>query len=479
MPDWSLPPLLLLLLALPLLRWLHRERRAERELRVSALFLWPQGQPVEGERRRSRRVDPRWWLRALIAALLVLAAAGPQLQRPERRRIDVYLDDSPSMAVREAGHTRLELALERLAPALEGATPADLRVLSLGRRRGPLALDPERPASWAPAIAGWVRLGPTVAGLPGPAQLAPGREAWLVTDGADPRLLAWLRRTPAARVIRVGELRENAAVIRLSVRPLPTAPGELAGLVRVANGGAEGTSRHLRVARGELVLVSEPLQLAPGESVQRSFRFPERPAGALRATLVPGDALPGDDELLLLAPAPERLSVRVDPACGPFLRGAVRAHPALTPGPAGEAELAVWCSANPPPGSLLWFRPGPAADREGQPWPAPAVREEGGALRVVLAADPRSPGQTPGPEYALAVAELLDLAAGRSLLEQQVSAVLPGEEEAVPIAPLELPALRPQLEGLRAEARADLSGPLVALAGLLLLLDTWWTQARP
>jgi hypothetical protein len=282
-----------------------------------------------------------------------------------------------------------------------------------------------------------------------------------------------------SRVIRAGELRQNAAVVRLATRPLPAAPGELAGLVRVVNGGDAKATRQLRVVRGERVLLSESLELAPGASVQRSFRFAERPAGALHASLTPGDALPGDDALRLGGPVPERLPVRLDPACGPVLAGALRAHPALDPRSAGEGAFAVWCSPDPPSGSLVWFEPGSAAVRVGEPWPAPAVQTAGAVRRVVLSADPRSPERTPGPDYALAVAELMDLAAGRPLLEQQVIADLPGGADAASIAPLALPPLRPPPGAPRATTRADFSGALVVLAGLLLLLDTGWTRARP
>ena len=471
MLDWSTPWLLLVLLLLPLLRWLHR-RRESSEIRVSALFLWPESAAESASQPRTRNPDPRWRLRALIAALLATAAAGPHLMSFESARIDVYIDDSPSLRTREPAGARTELAVQALVAALRAVRAGELRVFSLGRPGRRLVLNPHLPEAWSAQLRDWLEPGPRAARLPAAAQLDAGAERWLVSDGAHPAIARWASDVAIDRVIEIGEVTENVGVIWLAVRALTNRPDRLQGIVRVKNGGLNNASRTLEVPGGEEV----DLTLAPGEVVQHSFEIPA--AAEVRARLAPVDALREDDELVLGTGEARAIPVQLDRACGAHLRHAMRAHPGLRLDLGAEPELVIWCSEAPPAGGLplLWFR---AADRSVKVL-APLRIADSSALvtehvtprrTVEVRFDTESATGSRRPEYVVFLSSLLDRVTARSLLERSASVGV--AEGAVRVAPGELPT---EARGTTARAgpgRLDLSGHALVLAALLLLLDAW------
>ena len=94
------------LTVIPLIRWLHRWRAPLSRASVSALFLWTTVDAVSAGGLSQQIPDPAWRRRALIASLLILALAGPWLQRDELR-ITVWIDDTLSMATIEQDQSRL------------------------------------------------------------------------------------------------------------------------------------------------------------------------------------------------------------------------------------------------------------------------------------------------------------------------------------------------------------------------------------
>ena len=94
---------LLGLLAVPLVALLHLFRRRYVERRVSALFLWEDGQapPTGGRRVRPPHRSPSFWLELLAALALGLALGGPRLSGPaQAAHLVCALDDSVSLSAR-------------------------------------------------------------------------------------------------------------------------------------------------------------------------------------------------------------------------------------------------------------------------------------------------------------------------------------------------------------------------------------------
>jgi hypothetical protein len=184
---------------LPLIRWLHRGGRHRRALRVPRLELW-QGAPAQtaaaGERAPP---DPAWRRRALLAALLCLALAGPQW--PQRQpAITLWIDDSPSMLVRDAPEragTRLTEGLALVRAQLADVAHAEVTVRTLSDPWRESAAPGDALAAHVAASVGQRDVAPPPAAL-----LRSDRLHWLLTDGADAALLAWPDGRRPDRVIR-------------------------------------------------------------------------------------------------------------------------------------------------------------------------------------------------------------------------------------------------------------------------------------
>jgi hypothetical protein len=259
---------------------------------------------------------PGWALRAIALGLLVLALAGPQLQREEREGLKnvafLVVDRSESTTLEDRA-AQIDDAAERLRAGIEAlSTPADpleLRVVELppedtGQNRGTrllTALD-EAAAHVAPGqIAGAVLLSDgqihdadRVAGFPGPVHaLIAGED-----DGFDLAL-------EAASAPSFGIVGENV-VFKLIARVHGTAEVEDRVSVEVSiDGGAPklftlpvGEEAQLRIdiAHGGANVVDIRLPPREGELTTRNNRVIAAVTGVrdrLRVLLVSGEPHPG------------------------------------------------------------------------------------------------------------------------------------------------------------------------------------------
>jgi hypothetical protein len=336
--SFSTPLWLLGLALLPAMRWLHRGGPQLGELAVSRLALWRGSKPSRPTAGERRPPDPAWRRRALLAALLLIALAGPQL--PERRvRVTLWIDDSLSMLTRETETTRLVEGLARARSLLAELGSADVEVRTLADPwHGLGALNDATAAS---VLAGAGRKEPAA---PPAALLRRDSLQWLLTDGADATLFAWPGDRRPDRVIQVGAVTRNVGLERLSARRRGGDTETFELLLKVTNGGTADEDRAVVFSVGAAEVARTSVHLAAGASrlVEASI-----PASAIvRATLMPGDALAADDEITLdLAPL-RRHPVALDPGCPKVLAAAVGSHPALalvSPG-AGDAEAALECA---------------------------------------------------------------------------------------------------------------------------------------
>lgn len=495
---WSAPWWLLALALAPLIWWLHTFRRGGREVKVSSLRLFPPDGGRDEAGRRRAAADRIWPLRAAASAGLALALAGPGWRGEGLAPVQIWVDDSLSMAAAEAGgKTRLALGLGRLKTALDeaGWPEAEARSLADPARPGLRLSRGTSEAAWLD----WARVGDSPPRPPEPWQMAPEAGHWLLTDGADGKLNAWAEQAPLSQIVQAGQAGENSALTLLALRP--AGDGGWRGLAQIDNLGAKPATRSLGLA-GQSWTVEVP----PGESRQVEFALgPE--AGEVAAQLSPADALALDDALALAAPAKPMLRIAGD--CPPPVLAALRAHPRLAVGE--PAALTVACGDAPAPGEgpLLRLRQSPAA----QPLKDPAVwLEEAGKLQRLrlpaewLAAHPAD-GPAEGrplllagdralvtvagrrvdcyldlsggplarqPEFPALLAGLVDAALGDDLLDGTASRSRPAEGSR--IAPRGLP--RPAPPGRRAEPPPrDLAPALLLLVAAALLAD--WGLRRP
>jgi Aerotolerance regulator N-terminal len=307
----------------PLIRWLHRRGDSGPPIPVASVTLWRAARaPTRESARRSRTYDPAWIRRAAFVCALAIALSGPQIRHPATSVV-VWIDHSLSMQAREGEATRLNLALDALDGALAERGPAHLTLRSLA--------NPARVWRSLEEARRWLSAGTRAPEEPDPppaAALPTTSEHWIVTDGADAALNAWMAHSPIARVIRVGNVSENAAVLAIGTRFSISAPGRIAVQVRLFNAGEEPVSRRVSLAAAGHELAATRIELPAGKITIWQTEV-ERPDTDMLVRLEPRDALPLDDELAIAQTQYRLRTVRVDAQCGERVRTAIDANPGL------------------------------------------------------------------------------------------------------------------------------------------------------
>lgn len=502
-----LTPLWLAGLALlPAIRWLHRAGPPRREVAVSRLALWRGAEASRPNPGARRPPDPAWRRRALLAALLLIALAGPRWPE-ERVRVTLWIDDSLSMLTREASGTRLAEGLARARSKLAELAQADVDVRVLSDPWSRLGALDDATTATVLSNAGRKEPGPPPAAL-----LRSDSQQWLLTDGADATLFAWPGGRRPDRVVQVAGVTRNVGLERLSARRHPGDPQTLDLLLKVTNGGLADEARTVVFSAGDVEVIQSDVRLAAGASRLVEATMPAS-SSSVRTTLQPGDALAEDDTITLdLAPLRPR-RVAVDPACAKALVAAVAAHPALAvvpPGAAG-AEAVLDCGTglestgmptlrviadrvpSRPPGAPRWSstiaesRRGEldrsrlqiAAHLQARPNDSvllalgdePVIVERGGKAEVVeTSLDIASIASGRGPELPLLVDFMFGTLLGPGLLD--TVAVVDRGPRASRVAPLpELVASAAAPSTTVARASRDLIWPVLVVALLALLWE--------
>ena len=163
------------------------------------------------------RANPLWILRAALLTLLVLTLARLNWALDHGRHITVWFDDSFSMHVLETEQSRTAIAAWKLGAALDEADPTKVRIRALSDHQEQLDASTWTAESRVAAIVHWAEsLSPGNPQIPFILPLK--TEHWLVTDGADGRLNAWMGAAQFSRTITVGSETENAAVTAIMAR---------------------------------------------------------------------------------------------------------------------------------------------------------------------------------------------------------------------------------------------------------------------
>jgi hypothetical protein len=334
--SFATPAWLFGLLLVPVIWYLHRTGPILRRHPVASLDRWRDARLEAMQAGRRRRADPAWIRRAVVAALLSLALAGPTPPR-SGERVTLWVDDSLSMQTRQSGRTRLERGLDLAATALRaaGVTDVETRALSNSMRMG---------AGLGPSDRGTItsQAGRHEPRLPDPAQLDRSRSHWLVTDGADGDINAWLAAAPVTRVFQVADNSHNVGIARLSVRPQPADTTALAIQVQLTNAGDRAESRRVVVTTDAGVIGARDVSIEPGSTATIPFdtRVPVR---SVVARLSPADALAEDDTVSVDTSSLTPVATALDPTCPAAVLRAIRAHPALRASGDSDARLIVDC----------------------------------------------------------------------------------------------------------------------------------------
>ena len=273
------------LAVIPLIWWLHRLGEAGAAFPVSAVFLFRTPVAEEETQQEQPRANPLWILRAALLAALLLALAGLHWPHDAERHITVWFDNSLSMRVHEDAEPRSAMAARSLAAALEGVQPTQVRIRALSDHRIQLDLSEMDSERRATAIVEWE--GSRSPGRPQiPFALVQATENWLLSDGADRRVNAWVDDTALARTIMVGSASENAAVTAITARRALQQNALFYAAVRIHGLGEADSKRTLVVRADDQVILREDITVAAGGMAHRSFRVPTDAAG-LTASLIP------------------------------------------------------------------------------------------------------------------------------------------------------------------------------------------------
>ncbi len=332
------PAWLLGLLLVPAIWYLHRSGPILRRHPVASLDLWQDDRARAAHAGKRRPPDTAWLRRAAILTLLCIALAGPQWLRPAAR-VTLWVDDSLSMQTVEDGATRLDRGLRLAQAALRETAVHDVIVRPLS--------DPARAYPSVNAVT--MQAIESLAGtrepqLPAPDALAPARAHWLVTDGADEGINAWLGNTAVVRVIQVASASRNVGVTRVTLRPQPADPQSGVLQILLRNGGSEPEARTVEVTAGSVALGSHTVSIGAGASVTLN-QVVALPLQHLTARLAPADALSQDDSASVDGTLLAAIAVHLDPSCPVEVTRAVRAHPALWITTGRDAGLSVDCGS--------------------------------------------------------------------------------------------------------------------------------------
>jgi hypothetical protein len=364
-------PLWLLLLGLiPLIRWLHRFRLQSRIQPSTTLFLWAGLQRDTTRHGAAATPDPRWMLRALICSLLILALAGPQLQRTRQLPLEVWVDDSLSMFTREAAQSRIQSALQQLRSYLSEHDFPRIQLHSLGAPGTTLSLDPRDNSAWQARLQAWSSRHRAEPAPPPAASLSDQSEHVLITDGADRALNRWAQTAPLALIINSGERRQNLALSRLNIREplLDSAP--VSGTVRIDNLGDLAQRARLVITQRQDLIKSVELEVPPQDYRITTFSLPSGDRGPLRARLLGDtDPLPADDSLELdRAERQATLGYALHGDCDAQIIAVLNSHPALVE-VAARPDLLIDCAsyALDSPLPTLRLHPTPVTRRTTQP----------------------------------------------------------------------------------------------------------------
>jgi hypothetical protein len=301
---------------------LHLLRPRALRRAVSSTVLWE-----AVLRQRSRYHTPWRWLLSLLLCLLVGLALAFALGRPagfapERSRVVVVLDNSPSMATRTRdGKSRWLHGVDRARDLIESVSVDVMLVDTMA----------------AAPVRGFVRPAQALNALEqfdvanhGPARLpvlpeSGAFDVHVISDGVTDF------DTPADAIIHsVFEPAVNVAVTSLQTRPLPTDPLQVEAFVQVYNASTTPVRVRLSLRGGDGFALSQELRMNADELIDATFDISAFDEGVLAAAaMTEHDALPQDDIAFAMVAPHNVRNVLLVTRGNPRLEDAMRSLPGV------------------------------------------------------------------------------------------------------------------------------------------------------
>jgi len=310
------PLWLILLIIIPLIRWLHQFRQQFGNIPCTTLFLWIKSQHHAHSNGIISRPDRQWLLRALITIVIILSLSEPFIQNQGKPSMKVWVDDSLSMfALEEQSQpgtntsseyqTRMQLAIKQLYSYLMDADPANIQLSSLSNPALTLRLEADHQSSWLTQLAEWTSRPRGEPVPPTSEDLSPEYNHILLTDGADKVLNRWIQTVPLQHVIRVGHSVQNIAITHLSLRNSLNQSASIKGIAQINNFSDTAQKIHFNLQKTEASQKTPVIKMqtvdipASGQKILTFTIENGMPDSILASIDSANDALPLDDQLRL------------------------------------------------------------------------------------------------------------------------------------------------------------------------------------
>jgi Ca-activated chloride channel homolog len=300
---------LLALLAIPAIVAIHLFRRRFPVRPVAGLFLWQIGrQTPEGGGKISRLpITTSLMLECLAALALALILAGARLSSAGvSPHLVVLLDDSASMAAANSrGESARSRGVRRVLDEIDRLGNRGLVTIVQSGVRPSVLAGPTAPAIEARrALDNWQPEAPHHS-------LALGLRVARELAGRNSRLLVITDATPSAPPsdgelwASVGEPLSNVGIMAAD-RTLETGEGRATIALTLGNYSTAAARRAITVSAADKVLLTRSLELPPGLS---SLTLPLSPGLPAVRVALENDALPRDNDVMLVEPRPRVVGV--------------------------------------------------------------------------------------------------------------------------------------------------------------------------
>jgi len=368
--------------------------RAKRKKVVSTLRFWTSAASAE-EKQARRRVREPWSLILQLISLVLLLLAIAQLQWGKRERAGrdhVLLLDTSAWSAAVQDGTRLIDREKSLALAYIAGLPAHDRAMvvnadalatpvtpfTVNRRQvstairdatpGWAALNIRQALSYAQQAQNWSggQLGEIV-------YIGPGQ---VDSEDAGPLNI------PNLRVLSVPFNRENAGILRMTVKRSDDAADEWQANITVKNYGLQRRAVRLKTRFNTTVFAPRMLYLAPQQETVAEYDFVTNTSGQLVAEIDPPDTLMTDNSVALALPQNGALRLAVYTARPEVLRPLLEANRRFSatfyapsqyqPNPPADVMLLDQIAPRQAPAiASLWIQP----PRDSSPLPVKTVVE--------------------------------------------------------------------------------------------------------
>ena len=342
------PLWLLLLLLIPVIRWLHRFQQQSGIIPSSTLFLWQNIHQKDNKGSVPGKPDPRWLFRALIAGLIILSLAQPALVNKSTQSIDIWLDDSLSMFTIENKQSRMDNAVQQLEPYLQQHQTEKILIHSLGNPALTLKFDSTK----AGQLKQWAKQPRGEPQPPPPTFMGADHKHILLTDGADSRLNQWAQKAPLQQLIQSGNSDQNIVLSHLSLRNTLLPSEQIKGLVHIDNLSDGVSTALLSLHYNKQLIKKQKITISATDKLIVPFSINKTPGELIAKITAADDKLLLDNELHLnteqwLRPVYYHLSGQ----CSPYITALLNSRSSLVQSK-NKADIIIDCSGNNSPSAL-------------------------------------------------------------------------------------------------------------------------------